>query len=202
MTTGARVLGWDVLRGLCALAVACYHLLHWQGVADIHAWGSYGVYLFFVLSGASLAFTYAGRLEEGRFHYGEFLRVRYLRIAPLYLLLMAVFALPWKVLRDGVTGHLLSQVLLNASFLFGLHDPAVQSLLIGGWSLGIEAVFYLAFPLLLWLALRPVAGKAAFLALLVLQGGWVVATAGAPDGYAANAVRYRQRKAHDGQQHG
>ena len=30
-----RVLGWDVLRGLCALAVALYHLLE----APLRRWG-------------------------------------------------------------------------------------------------------------------------------------------------------------------
>lgn len=192
MSAGGRVLGWDLLRGLCAITVACYHLLHWQGVADVHAWGSYGVYLFFVLSGASLAYTYGDRLAQGRFRYGDFLRVRYLRIAPLYLLLMAVFALPWKLLRGGPSADLALQTILNAAFLFGLHDPAVQSLLIGGWSLGIEAVFYLLFPALLWAALRPGWGIAVFVALLAVQAAWVLGTAGAADGYTANAVRYHQ----------
>jgi hypothetical protein len=46
-----RVLGWDVLRGLSALAVALYHLLYWQGVAIVYTYGSYGVYLFFFCRG-------------------------------------------------------------------------------------------------------------------------------------------------------
>jgi peptidoglycan/LPS O-acetylase OafA/YrhL len=50
-----RVLGWDLLRGLCALTVASYHLLYWLGLAELPALGTYGVYLFIVLSGASLA---------------------------------------------------------------------------------------------------------------------------------------------------
>ncbi len=32
-----RVLGWDVLRGLCALAVALYHLLYWQDLRALQA---------------------------------------------------------------------------------------------------------------------------------------------------------------------
>lgn len=49
MTTAstARVLGWDVLRGMCAIAVA---LLTWQDIASVHTLGSYGVYLFFGLA--------------------------------------------------------------------------------------------------------------------------------------------------------
>ena len=95
-----RVLGWDLLRGLCALVVALYHLLLWQDVAALHSFGSYGVYLFFLLSGASLAYTYADRFEQGRFAFREFLWVRYMRLAPLYLALMAA-VLPWTALKPS-----------------------------------------------------------------------------------------------------
>lgn len=94
MTPLERVLGWDLLRGMCAIAVACYHLLLWQDVAALHTLGSYGVYLFFVLSGASLTYTYgdqlASRVTARKFSFSRFLWVRYLRLAPLYLVRMAV----------------------------------------------------------------------------------------------------------------
>ena len=106
MKTLERVLGWDLLRGLCAIAVTCYHLLYWQKVTELHVFGTYGVYLFFVLSGASLAYTYAGRISAGQFSFRGFLWVRYLRLAPLYLALMLV-VLPWKLLKDGAAPGLL-----------------------------------------------------------------------------------------------
>ena len=68
-----RVPGWDLLRGICALAVACYHLMFWQDVAAIHTLGSYGVYLFFVLSGASLAYNYIDKFESGQFSFSNLL---------------------------------------------------------------------------------------------------------------------------------
>ncbi|WP_298926883.1 acyltransferase [uncultured Ramlibacter sp.] len=188
---GERVLGWDVLRGLSALAVAVYHLLLWQGVTALHSFGSYGVYLFFVLSGASLAYTYAGRFEQGGFRFRQFLWVRYMRLAPLYLALM-LLVLPWKMARDGVTDTLLAKLALNAAFLFGFWNPAANSVLIGGWSLGIEAVYYLAFPLFLWAGLKRHAGLVLLCLLLVLQLAWIRWTAGGPEGYAANAVAYHQ----------
>jgi peptidoglycan/LPS O-acetylase OafA/YrhL len=191
---GERVLGWDLLRGLCAVAVASYHLLSWQEVATLHAWGSYGVYLFFVLSGASLAYTYAPRLQAGSFRLGGFLGVRWMRLAPLYLLLM-LLVVPWKAQRTGWGADLAGQVLLNASFLFGFTDPALQALLVGGWSLGIEVIFYLLFPLLLAAALRPRVGGALFAALVLLQAAWILSTAGSASGYEANAVRYHQAPA-------
>jgi len=186
-----RVFGWDFLRGLTALAVAGYHLLYWLDLAALHAFGSYGVYLFFVLSGASLAYTYAGRLEPGARAFGEFLWVRYLRLAPLYLLLMAI-VLPWK-LRAGWSTELATNIALNVTFLFGLTDPALSAFLIGGWSLGIEAIFYLLFPLLLRTALQPLAGWLVFGALVLLQALWIANTIGGPAGYTtAAAVAYHQ----------
>ena len=149
MTPSDRVLGWDFLRGLCAAAVAVYHLLFWQKIAEVHTFGSYGVYLFFILSGASLAYTYGHRIEAGKFSFWSFLKTRYLRLAPLYLLLM-LLVLPWKIKQVGATPELLMLYLCNASFLFGFYNPATHALLVGGWSLGIEAIFYLLFPLFMF----------------------------------------------------
>lgn len=197
VSPGERVLGWDLLRGLSAIAVAAYHLLLWQGLATVHPWGSYGVYLFFVLSGASLAYTYAPRLQAGSFSFRSFLWVRYVRLAPLYLALL-LLVLPWKIHQEGWTAALAGELLLNASFLFGWYEPAARSMLVGGWSLGIEAVFYLLFPLFMAAALRPRWGLAAGVALLLVQALWIVATAGAESGYQANAVRYHHAPAFAG----
>jgi peptidoglycan/LPS O-acetylase OafA/YrhL len=191
--SGQRVLGWDVLRGLAALAVAVYHLLYWQGIAGVHTFGSYGVYLFFVLSGASLAYTYAGRLGQGRLSYGRFLWVRYMRLAPLYIALMLV-VIGWGLSLGGEWSPW--RYALNASFLFGFFDPAVSALLIGGWSLGIEAIFYLAFPMLLMACLASRwLGWVILLLLAAMQAAWIARTAGAPTGYEANLVAYHQAPA-------
>ncbi|MDP3760404.1 MAG: acyltransferase [Ramlibacter sp.] len=186
-----RVLGWDVLRGLCALAVASYHLLYWQGLAALNTLGSYGVYMFFVLSGASLAYTYSGKLSTVR-EGGAFLLTRWLRLAPLYLVLCAVF-IAFLSLRNGeLVDRLPLRLALNASFAFGLHDPTVWALLIGGWSLGIEFVYYLAFPLLLAVLPRPAWCALVALALGVVQWAWIDRTVGADAGYTAGAVAYHQ----------
>src|SRR6185295_16501291 len=46
----------------------------------------------------------------------------------------------------------LGRFLLNITFLFGLIEPGKTSHLPGGWSIGIEWVFYLAFPLFVMFA--------------------------------------------------
>lgn len=186
-----RVLGWDVLRGLCALAVASYHLLYWQELASLNTLGSYGVYLFFVLSGASLAYNYSGKLAGPR-DAAAFLVTRWMRLAPLYIVLCLVFVALLSLGSGRWVDRLPLRLALNASFAFGLHDPTLWALLVGGWSLGIEFVYYLAFPFLL--VLLPRKGWSAFaaLSLALLQGWWIERTAGSAAGYAASAVAYHQ----------
>jgi exopolysaccharide production protein ExoZ len=179
-----RVFGWDLLRGICALLVATYHLLYWTDLAKLHVFGSYGVYLFFVLSGASMAYTYAGRFEAGSFHYGEFLFVRFWRLGPLYVLLMLA-VLPAMAIWYGPPGRLLQVMFLNSSMLMGLYNPSGFALLTGGWSLGVEAVFYLLFPLVLW-SLKSWRSMLGFFVLcLLLQVWWISRTLGAADMPAA-----------------
>jgi peptidoglycan/LPS O-acetylase OafA/YrhL len=189
----ARVPGWDALRGLCAVLVAAYHLLSWTDMASLHVYGTYGVYLFFVLSGASLAYTYGAQVERGEFVFLRFLWVRYVRLAPLYLTLM-VLVLPWKLVKHGAGFDLLREFFLNTTFLFGLVHPASSSFLVGGWSLGIEAVFYLLFPAFIAAALRPRLGLPVFALLIGLQLWWIGTTVGS-GGYAATAAVYHQAPA-------
>lgn len=188
-----RVLGWDLLRGFCAFAVLAYHLLAWQSIANIHTLGTYGVYIFFVLSGASLAYAYGGKINEKRFAMRDFLLARYARLAPLYLALMVV-VLPWKLLQRGGSLELLIQTISNAAFVFGLYNPALNSMLVGGWSLGIEAIFYLTFPLV-FIAVRS-RGAIYMVALSVLaQLAWIALVFSSAGGYDGNLVLYHQMPA-------
>lgn len=189
-----RVLGWDLLRGLCALAVGGYHLSMWLDVGNFHSFGSYGVYIFFVLSGASLMYTYGGQLEEGNFKFKQFLLLRYFRLAPLYIILM-LLVLPWKIIKEGATSALFNKFLINGFFVFGFFDPAASSMLIGGWSLGIEAVYYLIFPLFGFVVLRGKLFFVVFFLLLVVQVWWVTGTIGSPGGYQENFVALHQPQA-------
>lgn len=189
--SNGRVLGWDMLRGLCALAVASYHLLYWQELASLHTLGSYGVYLFFVLSGASLAYNYSDKLSGLR-DTAAFLATRWLRLAPLYVVLCLVFIVFLSVRNGQLVDQLPLRMALNASFAFGVHDPVIWALLIGGWSLGIEFVYYLAFPFLLAILARPVWCAGVALALAVLQWWWIYRTVGSDAGYVASSVAYHQ----------
>lgn len=140
-----RVIGFDLLRGLCALAVAAYHMLYWSKTAHLHNLGLYGVYVFFILSGASMTIAYAPRFEKG-YAFSKYLALRFLRLSPLYALVTCV-STALLVRGSGFSFDLAVKFLLNVTFLMGLANPGTTALVTGGWSLGIEFVFYLVFPL-------------------------------------------------------
>lgn len=189
--TAARVLGWDLLRGVGAGAVAFYHLSYWMGLSELPALGTYSVYLFFVLSGASLAYTYPRERLHSAGDALRFLATRWMRLAPLYLLLCGVFVAMLSLRNGTPPGELPLRFALNASFGFGLYDPAIWALLIGGWSLGIEFVFYLAFPVISRILPQPGLAWPVLLLLVVLQFSWIAGTVGT-HGWAPAVADYHQ----------
>ena len=180
----ARISSLDAMRGLLALGVMGYHLLAWTDTARVLTLGTYGVYAFFVLSGFALEWVYSQTLPEagGTRRYGA---ARVARILPLY----AGAALATALLAMVVGGSVnVGNLLLNVTLLFGFINPGATSTVVGGWSIGIEVVFYVLFPLIVllrlstrWLALLAVATLAlrmAYVAAVVPPGpafgdGWV-----------------------------
>jgi peptidoglycan/LPS O-acetylase OafA/YrhL len=145
--------GLDVVRGLAILMVLAYHgvashqevfgLYHSRSITllrGIFGYGTYGVYLFFVLSG----FLITGILIESRDspgYYKNFYLRRALRILPAYLLMLAVLKsthwISWRFLLASLL------YFSNMSRLFGVgteYGPL--------WSLSVEEQFYLTWPLL------------------------------------------------------
>ncbi|MCS0581314.1 acyltransferase [Massilia pinisoli] len=142
-----RIEGFDLLRGLCAIAVAFYHILWWRDQVSLDGIGRYCVYVFFVLSGASMFIAYNHKFAQG-YDAGKFIALRFLRLAPLLCMVLALTA-GLALVKHQPVGHLIGDTLLNISFAFGLGNPGSTSAITGGWSLGIEFVFYLVFPVLL-----------------------------------------------------
>jgi len=81
---GQRFIALDGLRGFAAVAVVSYHLRTWTPAA--FSAGYLAVDLFFVLSGFVIAAAYEPRLRSGEMGVTTFLRVRLIRLWPLYLL--------------------------------------------------------------------------------------------------------------------
>jgi peptidoglycan/LPS O-acetylase OafA/YrhL len=168
-----RVESLDILRGLMALAVAFYHfttVLPVFPVGQFTAYtaakaGNYGVQGFFIISGFCFFYLYTGDSFRGG-GLASFHIKRFLRIAPLYYLAVAGNLLLRQPIAQYANPRILAE---NATLTFGLFQPD-HSLVLGGWSIGIEYVFYLAFPILAWMAgkFRPFLALAA-LALLAVS---------------------------------
>jgi peptidoglycan/LPS O-acetylase OafA/YrhL len=75
----------DGLRGVAALCVVLFHGRDWFGPAGVSR-GYLAVDLFFVLSGLVIAASYEAQLESGALTAVRFVKVRLIRLYPLYLL--------------------------------------------------------------------------------------------------------------------
>jgi exopolysaccharide production protein ExoZ len=151
-----RIQSIDALRGFFALLVCLYHISSWlpnkfTNVVFLNKalklFGIYAVEGFFVISGVSLMLAYSEYDFAKIGNWFRFFLKRYIRILPLYgLLLLYVHRLRcFKVW----TAHCWSEILM----LFGFRNP-YSSGLTGGWSIGVEFVFYFFFPLFCLLCAR------------------------------------------------
>ncbi len=152
-----RIEGVDALRGLLACGIMLFHYTSWnnnQFHAGYHevlnVLAVLAVEMFFIISGFSLYFVYRERLGSFKSIKQFFVR-RFFRIAPLYYaLLILVILIKLAASYYGVeVNRPLDYYLLatNFTFIFGFVWPP-NSLLVGGWSIGVEMVMYLFFPFL------------------------------------------------------
>jgi len=152
----------DALRGWAVFGVLLVHsggAAHSSGLTEqIASAGQYGVQLFFIISALTISSTYDSHIRR----YGDGIRSqfawlikRFFRIAPLYYL-AAIFYLIEQALIYALSHHRMghaihiSEVIPNfiANFLF-LHTwipSANNSVVPGGWSIGVEVFFYLTVP--------------------------------------------------------
>jgi peptidoglycan/LPS O-acetylase OafA/YrhL len=192
--SGARNPGIDLLRGLSILFVILNHLglripLRKTALADVvPTWflnrlsynGYEAVFVFFVISGfliAGNAITRWGSLE--RIDVRAFYARRFARIVPCLLALLVVLSVlhlagvqDYVIHREGqsLAGAIRAAVGLHLNWYEGRtgYLPGNWDVL---WSLSIEEVFYLGFPLVC-LATRPRWVLTLLLVLLALSMPW------------------------------
>jgi peptidoglycan/LPS O-acetylase OafA/YrhL len=145
----------DALRGYAILIVVIVHTLVLN--SDVSPLltgqllrGGFGVQLFFVVS--ALTLTQSWR-ERGDGALAFFVR-RLFRIAPMFWAAIVVFYyLPWPWgpfwNHENIT---LGDMLLTAALAHGIHPLTFNAVVPGGWSIAVEAGFYLVFPLVMLLA--------------------------------------------------
>lgn len=185
-----RSAGIDVLRGICVLLVTLHHIhlrfkfngvavkeLLPEPVARVLFWSGYfAVITFFVISGfliTSVSLRRWGSL--GRLSWRQFYWLRFARIAPCLALLVLVlsglhlaqakgFVIPPE--RASLGRAVLAALTFHVNWLEGHRGylPGCWDVL---WSLSVEEVFYLSFPVLC-LLLRDVRWLLAPLLALVI----------------------------------
>lgn len=141
----------DYLRGLAALGIMMYHLASWtygEQPADtfLGRLGTYGVSIFYVLSGLTLQHVYFHQMTTIRAVRQFFVR-RAFRIFPLLWLVTFLAILLSQTMPNPV------DLVLNLTGLFGFvaWDTYFSA---GVWSIGNELVFYALFPIIVFAARR------------------------------------------------
>ena len=139
------------LRGIAALAIVLSHISYFTGI-DVPAGFSfierdfrYGAQLFFVLSAFSLMHSTERTMNRPDWAREYFIK-RYFRIAPLFY-----FMLILMVIERAVNSNLpdFTNILLNVFFVFGFLSDLKFGIVRGGWTIGVEMIFYVLFPILL-----------------------------------------------------
>lgn len=167
--------GIEALRGIAALTVVMHHSWslsnqpHFPGYWAVEGFGTFGVNLFFLLSGFLLADTFWQKRPASIRVYAV---RRFFRIAPAYyvnVVLLFLFFAPMGALfsRQGVL-----QSLANGTFTHYLFPDTSSSFNVNGalWTLTIEILLYAFLPLMA-LAFRA-APVPTFVFLVLLGIGW------------------------------
>lgn len=171
----------DALRGLAALYVVVYHVMALpEPHLAVPAWaqpaiamGGSGVVLFFVMSAFSLSLTWPRHAASGA-ALRSFYLSRLFRIAPLLLVLLAAMVLR-DTLREAPR-YGAQEIAWNASMLFGLSPRWQAGIVMGSWTIGVEMLFYLVFPLLALYA-RRLSAQLALLAATYALALWAARAA-------------------------
>lgn len=133
----------DAMRGLAVLMVLMVHSTELSDIASFKPMirnfigsGVFGVQLFFIISAYTLFYT----LHHYKKSKTNFYLRRFFRIAPAYYAAISFYSYYNRTWGLGE--------LLNFTFLHGFSPKNINSIVPGGWSIGIEMVFYLLVPFL------------------------------------------------------
>lgn len=136
----------DSLRGLCAIYVIAFHsYFTTRGVTpwlhSLFSLGDIAVSIFFLISGFLVLSSHSRHIkEESKFNSNFYIR-RWFRIIPLWWLVVTI--------SFFLADFPIEVLIVNVTFIFGFiaYNPMMLPIY-PAWSLFVEEVFYLFFPLL------------------------------------------------------
>lgn len=174
MQRSDRLLNLQLLRILAAVAVVLYHARSYPTAFDpgfdpSHlAWGFKGVDVFFIISGFIMVYI----TRDGAPKPFDFIGRRFLRVWPLYVIVTLVAAiLAAYAPRFYSAQHDLAYVLKSIFFVPAARelDQNFYPIMVPGWSLNLEVVFYSLFGLALFFKQRALALIAMTTALMAIS---------------------------------
>jgi peptidoglycan/LPS O-acetylase OafA/YrhL len=149
----------DALRGIAILSVIWFHchLYHYSDPAfysimdTLGSPAALGVQLFYVLSAFTLFLSLNRRKKTDTGKFNFFIR-RFFRIAPMYYVAILYYLYQdayffHQPISSTLNYHVYG-ILANILLLHGLSPVWINSIIPGGWSVGIEVLFYAIVPYL------------------------------------------------------
>lgn len=149
----------DWFRGGMAVSIVLYHYISWyikliDSGSVIGRLGIYAVSSFYILSGLSLAIVYNNKMKSIK-NIKSFIIRRILRIFPLLWFATVTYIIIHRIPQYHIAFPTTKDLFLNFTGLYGFVNPRGY-ILVGGWSIGNELVFYLIFPLIIYMYDRSV----------------------------------------------
>lgn len=167
-----RLAALDALRGLASLSVFSFHIYVFSafsstlrlpsGLDWLLRHGSFGVDVFFVLSGVAIGLSVAGKKITSRFA-TEFGLRRMLRLSPPYWVALTAAAAIYAAMHKAPTAGSFFAHFLYLQNLLGYNNIVSQF-----WTLGYEVQFYAVLILLIAIGQRFGKGAAWAAAILPL----------------------------------
>ena len=145
----------DAVRGFAILGVLMVHASQSGEPIDsdlgkvVLLKGARGVQLFFMASAMTLFYSYYKRSVQENFKSRDFFIRRFFRIAPMFYIAIVYYL--FQKSHEGIylldVAHI-PHILSAFTFTFALHPYWIIAIVPGGWSIGVEMLFYLLLPLL------------------------------------------------------
>lgn len=142
----------DFSRGIAVLLVIMIHEGQYHSLPNffkrITTSGDMGVLLFFILSAITLFTSFENRYKNDGINRNKYFFIRrFFRIAPLYYF-FALFYMSIEIIKTGFFNVPYWKILVNILFLNGFFPTAINYIPPGGWSVGVEMIFYTTIPYL------------------------------------------------------
>jgi peptidoglycan/LPS O-acetylase OafA/YrhL len=168
----------DSLRGFAALYVLAFHFslittpmaVAPRWLAPFTGFGGSGVTLFFVVSAFTLCLSTDSRKRDESTPLLNYFIRRFFRIAPLFYVWIIAYIVRDIFVFNSI--HSPAEIARSVFFVLNLFPGREQGFVWASWTIGVEMLFYVFFPVLFKCAGNLGKATALFLFSLLLRAVW------------------------------